>query len=1044
MSQNKGRKMTKHLHRPAGGGRERQRYGKRRALALGAILSLASGVVLGAGPAANATDTPEAPVTPVTSPALATPVPSAGPGSKDSGQAAPEKDEMPKIPWINSTSPSGETAEKTLMAAAANTPTDLYMSKEAIWGGTTYVPGSVINYQFDVLNQSSTPSSGFTITDTLPASLTNPTTTSPGCSISGRTLTCIAGHLSAGSWSERVYVKATVAPGTSGNITNTATVRGNEPDPNSANNTSTVVSTRGSLTADLSITKIGPASYIPGRNISYSITVTGQGNSFGVASTGYTLTDILPASLTNPSTSSPGCSIAGRTLTCTGALVDRALSSTVEVTATVASDATGDITNTATVTGSDPETNLADNTSTVVSKYMTPPGSNQALTCGPVYGIGDGSDYPYQRISQIDTATGQLSTKSVFWDVSDDLNGLAMAPNGDAYAYERSSTSMPIYKYDSATLTTSAIGTFPVSGDYAVMGGFDPDSGYYWIGTASDNVVSLYAFDTNTNTNLGLQFKVSSTGGNGDLAFDGAGNMYLVTSSGDGTPTANSLQVVKAPLPTGGQTAPATLLTHLEPLDRTFNGIAFGGDGYLYAGGVSRIYQLDPATGAQISTVVMQNPDGSTTEDNIDLASCTSPNTIELKKNIVGRASPGDQFSLAVTGNGITKNNTAVTSGTTLGVQSNTGSVAGPVLGLPSKTYTITEKGVAGTNLSSYSSTYQCINKTTGGVIAEGNGASGTFQMPAASPTGSSIVCTFTNTPIVPGTITLQKDLPDGRFLPNDQFNLSVTGGGLTAGNTGLTAGSETGIQNQQAAEMAGPVTATAKTVYTITESGTAGTDLANYTTTWKCIDKGTGTTIASGTGATGTVTAPTWGTTAVETLCTFTNTAKAQPIDVLIQKVGESSNSTWVPMDGSAWAVFNDSNGAPGAPLTSPQVAPVTSATGKFQLTGIKPGTYWLQETVAPEGFNLLAEPVQFTVATNGSVTIGQGDGGGVVTAGKDADSNSFVITVRDVPALELPESGGPGTLAFEIGGSVLVLASFLLLLSNQIRRRTTEVESV
>ncbi|WP_162265793.1 SpaA isopeptide-forming pilin-related protein [Arthrobacter alpinus] len=176
-------------------------------------------------------------------------------------------------------------------------------------------------------------------------------------------------------------------------------------------------------------------------------------------------------------------------------------------------------------------------------------------------------------------------------------------------------------------------------------------------------------------------------------------------------------------------------------------------------------------------------------------------------------------------------------------------------------------------------------------------------------------------------------------------------------------------------------------------------------------------------------------GVTPVAPVCTTTHLT---PAKVLIQKIGESGSATWVPMDGSSWAVFNDNAGQQGTPYTGSGVtAVVPASTGQFQLSNIPVGTYWLTETAAPAGFSLLAEPVQFTIAANGAVSVGQGAGGGVVTAADAAGYGIFTITVRDVPALQLPESGGPGTIAFTAGGSVLILAAAGLLLSRR-RRRT------
>jgi uncharacterized repeat protein (TIGR01451 family) len=170
-------------------------------------------------------------------------------------------------------------------------------------------------------------------------------------------------------------------------------------------------------------------------------------------------------------------------------------------------------------------------------------------------------------------------------------------------------------------------------------------------------------------------------------------------------------------------------------------------------------------------------------------------------------------------------------------------------------------------------------------------------------------------------------------------------------------------------------------------------------------------------------------------------------PGKVLIEKIGESSSGTWVPMAGSTWVVHVDNAGTPGAVLASPAVTAVAGQTGRFQLEGIQPGTYWLEETTAPDGFSLLAEPVQFTIAATGAVTLGQGSqghgsqgqgaGAGVVTS-TDADGDGiFLLTVRDVPALELPESGGIGWWPFTTTGSVLLAGALALTMAANRRRQ-------
>ena len=174
-------------------------------------------------------------------------------------------------------------------------------------------------------------------------------------------------------------------------------------------------------------------------------------------------------------------------------------------------------------------------------------------------------------------------------------------------------------------------------------------------------------------------------------------------------------------------------------------------------------------------------------------------------------------------------------------------------------------------------------------------------------------------------------------------------------------------------------------------------------------------------------------GVTPVAPECTTTHRVTAK---FLIEKLGESSDSSWVAMDGSSWVLRTDTAGAPG-PNTAYTVTPIQGQTGQFQVEGIQPGTYWLEETQAPAGFNLLAEPVMFTVAPNGVVTLGQGTGAGVVTTADPDSDGIFLVSVRDVPALQMPETGGIGYWPFAMAGSATLLAAAVLASGNLRRRK-------
>ncbi|WP_228684883.1 DUF11 domain-containing protein [Amycolatopsis thermoflava] len=96
--------------------------------------------------------------------------------------------------------------------------------------------GETVTYLLVVTNDGRGDSSGYTVTDQIPAGLTNVSSSTPGCAVSGSPLTCTGGLLPAGQ-SSQITVTAT-ADGTVELMRNTATVRGIQPDPAPANNTS--------------------------------------------------------------------------------------------------------------------------------------------------------------------------------------------------------------------------------------------------------------------------------------------------------------------------------------------------------------------------------------------------------------------------------------------------------------------------------------------------------------------------------------------------------------------------------------------------------------------------------------------------------------------------------------------------------------------------------------------------------------------------------------------------------------------------------------
>lgn len=157
----------------------------------------------------------------------------------------------------------------------------------------------------------------------------------------------------------------------------------------------------------------------------------------------------------------------------------------------------------------------------------------------------------------------------------------------------------------------------------------------------------------------------------------------------------------------------------------------------------------------------------------------------------------------------------------------------------------------------------------------------------------------------------------------------------------------------------------------------------------------------------------------------------------VLIQKRAWSASGSGAPLDGSQWVVLADTSGTPGAVLTSYPVTPVTGSTGQFRIAGIPVGTYWLEETVAPHGYSLLAQPIRFTVSAGGAVTLGAGTASGITTTAPTSPATDWRINVGDVPALSLPLAGGTGTAPLMLAGAALLLAAAAVAVAVLLRRR-------
>ena len=543
----------------------------------------------------------------------------------------------------------------------------------------------------------------------------------------------------------------------------------------------------------LSLTKTNPTAVQASTASTYSLIVSNAGPS---AATGATVTDRLPANLAYTSANGTGWTCAatgtvaaGQTVTCTytGSIAAGG-TSTVNITVTPGLAAAGtSVRNVAAVepyggtTPVDPTTCTANGSPAGCAFPAAQTVAGQAFTCtaGDLYGLDatDRNIFVIDPTSGAETLVGNIGATG-----ATTVNALGIT-NGTGFAYAISGAASAgatptVYKYDPSTNTTTTYTgptltqTTITTGVNIVAGAINPVNGIFYFGFPSLNGTTaqfeIYGFNTLTNTPVTGRIatitvpNVTTASLNGDFAFDRLGRMYYLATTGNGTATANPLLAVNGLLGATGTDTNYTskVLAYLTPTDSTFNGMAFDlPTGYLYVTGRdsstnSFVKKIDPSSGSQVASYQLV----SSGTQIADAASCNYNNSLTVQANIVNRAGSTDQFTQTISGGGLVTPQTATTSGTTNGLQTDFASTAGPVVTLPGNSYTVTESGAGTTTIGNYTTTYVCTNLLTNAVVASGSGTTATFTFPTpATNDGVPVGCVFTNTAY---TLTLAKTNP--------------------------------------------------------------------------------------------------------------------------------------------------------------------------------------------------------------------------------------------------------------------------------------------
>lgn len=120
-----------------------------------------------------------------------------------------------------------------------------------------------------------------------------------------------------------------------------------------------------------------------------------------------------------------------------------------------------------------------------------------------------------------------------------------------------------------------------------------------------------------------------------------------------------------------------------------------------------------------------------------------------------------------------------------------------------------------------------------------------------------------------------------------------------------------------------------------------------------------------------------------------------------------------------------------------------VSDENGLFKVAGLDAGTYWLKETKAPAGYNLIKTPIKVAImATLGATQEGVSSVTSLTISVDDktavdgtVSTGVVAMDVENNKGVTLPETGGMGTTLFYIVGGILVVGAAALLIA---RRRS------
>ncbi|WP_314322942.1 LPXTG cell wall anchor domain-containing protein [Paenarthrobacter ilicis] len=389
-------------------------------------------------------------------------------------------------------------------------------------------------------------------------------------------------------------------------------------------------------------------------------------------------------------------------------------------------------------------------------------------------------------LEQGDIVSGGLTSVGSWTGVTA-ANALGIGANGNlAYALDRSTDASDVasvlkwtpgggFEKLANTAYSTAVGGTQIEGSI-VAGAIDLTTGRYLFGIFANSQFYIWSFTESNPTATRFAYvgafpTGTAPNGNGDMAFDVQGNLYVVGAATVNTVNSATIYTVTAEAlaaANGGTlavNASATKpSTNTDAAFANINGIAFSPRGSVYLSNAGSAYEFDATTWRRI------NGTARVPVNSVDLGGCSSPATVTVQKNIVARQSTTDQFVLtAAIGSPAAAFATATTSGTATGRQP---AQIGPYPTISGTTVTFSEAMAAGSAspISAYTTIYECW--ADGVRLSTGTTATGTVTMPNRQSVN--VTCTYFNSPSPVSTVRITKTIREFSGLTRPGVNWTV------------------------------------------------------------------------------------------------------------------------------------------------------------------------------------------------------------------------------------------------------------------------------